>query len=191
MWGGDGNDLMDGGTGADNMYGQAGDDTYYVDNAGDIAFESDISFAPGLDTVYALVNYELFDSADIEILSLTAGTATFATGNQKNNSIYGNGLANVLDGGDGADALDGQGGNDTFEFHAGEAQGDTVYFFQGNGAAAGDTLLFVGYGTLAAGASFVHLGGQDWQITSADGTISELITLAGAPAVDASDFMFI
>jgi len=52
----------------------------------------------------------------------------------------------------GADAnrLEGRGGNDTFVFQRGQANGDTVTDFAGNGAGAGDILQFVGYGPGAA-----------------------------------------
>ena len=53
---------------------------------------------------------------------------------------YGNARNNILDGGDDADQLNGLGGNDTFVFQAGQAPGDTVYEFAGNGAGAGDVL---------------------------------------------------
>ncbi len=65
----------------------------------------------------------------------------------------------------------GLGGNDTFVFHAGQAQGDRIHEFYGNGAAAGDVLRFEGYGTLAQGATFHQLTATQWQINSADGLI--------------------
>ena len=130
-------------------------------------------------------------SANIETLSLNVGTASSAIGKAQENVIDGNVGDNFLNGGDGADQLSGLGGNDTFVFQAGQAQGDSVYEFEGNGAAAGDSLHFSGYGTLAAGATFVQQNATDWLITSADGLISETIILMGAPAVDASDFVFV
>jgi Ca2+-binding RTX toxin-like protein len=105
--------------------------------------------------------------------------------------LYGNAFDNYLNGGYGADDLSGLGGNDTFVFQAGQAQGDTVFEFQGNGDAAGDLLYFTGYGTAAEGASLTQLTASDWQITSADGLIVETITLSGAPSVNASDFLFV
>src|SRR5215207_5495550 len=48
--------------------------------------------------------------------------------------------------GTGASVLEGRGGNDTFLFRRGEANGDTVVDFAGNGAFHGDMLQFVGYG---------------------------------------------
>ena len=65
---------------------------------------------------------------------------------------------NTLDGGGGADVLIGGAGNDTFVFNAGQANGDTIIDFAGNGAGAGDTLSFVGFGTAGDGASFSEIG---------------------------------
>ena len=94
----------------------------------------------------------------------------------------------VLDGGLGADILTGGTGNDVFRFVRGEANGDVITDFAGNGTAAGDRLVFVGYGTAAAGASFVNMGGEDWQITSADGLTVEMITITGS--VVTQDWVF-
>jgi Ca2+-binding RTX toxin-like protein len=94
----------------------------------------------------------------------------------------------VLDGGLGADMLTGGTGNDVFRFIRGEANGDVITDFTGNGAAAGDRMVFVGYGTAAAGASFVNMGGADWQITSADGLTVEMVSITGA--VVAQDWVF-
>ena len=184
--GNDGANVINGGSNADTMTGFGGDDTYIVDNESDVIVEA---AADGNDQVYSTVDYVL--SANIETLSLNVGTASSAIGNAQDNVIYGNVGDNFLNGGYGADQLSGLGGNDTFVFQAGQAQGDSVYEFNGNGAAAGDLLHFSGYGTLAAGATFVQQTATDWLITSADGLVSETITLVGAPAVDASDFVFV
>jgi len=55
----------------------------------------------------------------------------------------------------------------------------------------GDTLQFVGYGTIAQGATFRQLDTTHWEIASADGSVRDIITLAGAPTIDASDFAFV
>jgi Ca2+-binding RTX toxin-like protein len=190
--GGNGNDMLDGGDGADTMAGGLGSDSYYVDDAGDIVTE--LSFE-GNDTVYSSAySYQLAPGSWVETLSLDtdSDTGVYGTGNGASNTIYGNVNDNVLDGGDGSDALSGLGGNDTFVFHAGQAHGDVVYEFNGNGAAAGDVLRFEGYGTLEEGATFHQLTATEWQITSADGTISETITLTAGAVIDTTtDIMFV
>jgi hypothetical protein len=60
----------------------------------------------------------------------------------------------------------------------------------GNGAGVGDVLFFEGCGTAAEGATFVQLTATTGQINSADGTTHDVITLAGAPTVDATDVSF-
>ena len=181
------NDTLDGGAGVDTLTGGTGDDTYYTDT-GDVIIEA---AGEGHDVVQALANYTLTAGASVEILSLDSGMATIGIGNEFGQTIFGNAGNNVLDGGGGVDVLSGLGGNDTFRFQAGQAHGDQIYEFVGNGGAVGDSLMFVGYGTLAAGASFVQLNATDWQINSADGLHHETISFAGGASIDASDWMFV
>ena len=184
--GNNGDNTLNGGGGLDTMIGNSGDDTYVVDTEDDVAIEA---AGEGHDVVLSYSDYVLSDN--IEELSLNVGSASSAIGNGMNNVLYGNAFDNFLNGGDGADQLSGLGGNDTFVFQIDQAQGDTVYEFEGNGGAAGDLLYFVGYGTAAEGATFTQQTATDWLITSADGLTVETITLSGAPSVDASDFVFV
>jgi len=182
--GGADDDVLDAGDGNDTMSGGTGNDIYYADG-GDVLIEAADA---GFDVVYAYTkNFTLTDH--IEVLSLVEGT--FGTGNAQANTIFGNGGDNVLNGAGGSDALSGLGGNDTFVFKAGEAHGDVVYEFNGNGGGIGDVLQFVGYGTIAQGATFHQLTSTVWEIGSADGTVRDIITLVGAPTIDASDFVFV
>ena len=61
------------------------------------------------------------------------------TGNGQANQIFGNKGANELNGAGGADTLTGGAGNDVFVVKAGEANGDLIADFTGNGGSAGDT----------------------------------------------------
>jgi Ca2+-binding RTX toxin-like protein len=187
--GGNGDDMLDGGASNDTMNGGQGNDEYYVDNAGDDVNEV---AGQGADTVYSNISdYVLADN--VETLSLNESLVGLnAMGNDLANTIFGNANNNSLNGGDGADHLSGLGGNDTFVFQAGQANGDTVYEFDGNGAAAGDVLMFAGYGTIAEGATFHQLTATEWQVTSADGTTSEVITLAAGAVIDTTtDLVFV
>ena len=113
------------------------------------------------------------------------------TGNALANSIFGNSGNNTLDGGGGADRLTGNAGNDTFVFHAGQASGDTVIDFAGNGAAAGDSFSFIGFGTAGQGATFTQIGATNqWQIHSGLDAHNEVITLSNSATVHPSDFLF-
>jgi Ca2+-binding RTX toxin-like protein len=186
--GNEGNDLLDGGAYDDTMTGGIGDDDYYVSGAGDVIIELAGALEGTQDRVFPFSDYVL-TAANVEILSLTMGFAISATGNWQTNTLHGNALGNVLNGGGGSDSLVGNGGNDTFVFQAGQAHGDTIYDFTGNGGLLGDSLRFSGYGTAAAGATFVHVSGNDWQVNSADGLVHETIVIIGA--VDASDYVFV
>ena len=68
----------------------------------------------------------------------------------------------MIDGRGGNDELFGNAGNDTFVFVAGQANGDSIDDFAGNGASLGDDLMFVGYGTLDQGVRLpkliLHIG---------------------------------
>jgi len=109
LFGGYGNDLIDGLGGADYMAGGDGDDSYTVDHTGDVVVENP---GEGNDTVFSSVNYTL--SADVENLILTGSANRNGTGNELVNTIVGNAGANRLDGGAGADVLVGGLGNDTY-----------------------------------------------------------------------------
>jgi trimeric autotransporter adhesin len=112
------NNVLDGGAGVDTMRGGYGDDTYLVDNASDVAEESENA---GRDTVASSVTWTLSD--EFENLNLTGSAAINGTGNGVNNNIAGNGASNVLSGGLGDDRLDGGAGADTL---IGGAGNDTL-----------------------------------------------------------------
>jgi serralysin len=160
--GNDGDNVIDGGKGADTMYGGKGDDDYYVDNAGDVAKESD---GQGDDRVLSSVSYSLAGEY-IERLRLTGSADVNATGNSLKNTIVGNGGDNVIDGGKGVDRLAGGAGHDTFAFTTalGASNVDVITDFK----AIDDTIrlensVFVGLsaGALAADAFAVGTTAQD------------------------------
>jgi Ca2+-binding RTX toxin-like protein len=164
------------------MIGGVGNDTYFVDNTGDLVFENANG---GTDAVFASVNYAL--AANVETLVLQGAGTLSGTGNALSNNIFGNSGDNTLDGGAGADVLTGNAGADTFVFHAGQAIGDIVVDFAGNGAAAGDSLEFVGYGT---GATFTNIDATHWQVNYNSGASHEIITFMNGASVDPSDVLF-
>jgi Ca2+-binding RTX toxin-like protein len=100
--------------------------------------------------------------------------------------LYGGGGNDRLDGGAQSDVLIGGAGNDVFVFRKGEANGDVILDFDGNGAAAGDTIVLEGY---AAGTTFTRIGSTDvWRIND-HGSI-ELVTIHG-DVVHPTDYSFV
>ena len=184
LTGGGGDDQLAGNAGTNRLVGGTGDDIFVVTSTTDMIVEN---LNEGVDTVRTSLNSFTL-GAHVERLAFT-GTGTFTgTGNDLGNLIYGgtgNDTLNGADGNDGlyggagADVLTGGIGNDSFHFTRGQAAGDAVSDFAGNGAALGDRLLFFGYGTAAAGATFTNQGGDTWRITSADGMTMENITIVG------------
>jgi Ca2+-binding RTX toxin-like protein len=186
IYGNSGNNLINGGGGADIMLGGAGNDTYFVDNASDGVVEN---LNEGNDAVFASVTYAL--TANVETLVLQGSGNIDGYGNALANGMFGNAGANRLDGGAGADQLTGNTGNDVFAFQTGQASGDVVVDFIGNGAAAGDSFQFLGFGTAAQGATFTQIGASNqWQIHSGLDAHNETITLSNGATVHASDFLF-
>jgi endoglucanase len=182
IYGNTGNNLIDGSTGADMMFGRAGNDVYVVDDAGDAVFENP---GEGNDAVFSTVNFRL--AANVETLVLQGSADLQGAGNSQSNMIYGNNGNNLIDGRAGADVLTGNAGNDTFVFSAGQAAGDMVVDFAGNGAAPGDSLQFVGYG---AGATFTNVDATHWQVNFNGGASHEIIAFMNGAAIDASDILF-
>jgi serralysin len=183
LFGNSGNNLLNGAGGADTMIGGAGNDTYFVDNTGDVITENPNE---GTDAVFSSVSYTL--PANVEALVLQGAGNLSGTGNTLTNSLFGNSGDNILDGGAGADSLTGNAGNDTFVFHQGQAAGDTVNDFAGNGAAVGDALQFVGYG---AGATFTNIDATHWQVNYNGGTQHDIITFSNGVPIDPTDYSFI
>jgi Ca2+-binding RTX toxin-like protein len=107
--------ILNGGLDADTMQGGLGNDTYIVDNVGDVVTDT----GGGNDHVHSSISYTL--GTDLEYLTLT-GSAITATGNAKNNLIYGNVANNVIDGLLGADFMVGGLGDDTYYVENGSDQ---------------------------------------------------------------------
>ena len=82
----------------------------------------------------------------------------------------------------------GNAGNDAFMFQRGEADGDIIVDFAGNGASAGDVLLFVGYGP---GATFTQNDATQWQVNYDGGSSHEVIVFLNGAPVDTNDVAFL
>jgi len=164
----------------ENAVGSAFDDIIVSSDAA-----NHIDGRGGSDTV----SYDL--SARGQLINLAAQAATDGIVTDTFSSIenaIGTRFADRIVAGADANRLEGKGGNDTFVFQRGQANGDTVIDFGGNGADPGDAFEFVGYGP---GATFVQMDGTHWQISSGDGFTHETITLQNAAAVHQSDVLFV
>jgi Ca2+-binding RTX toxin-like protein len=178
--GNSGNNTLDGGAGNDTLNGGLGNDIYIVDSAADV-----INDTGGNDAVATtLASYTL--APNLEYLAFVGSGNFTGTGNALNNWIGGGAGSDTLNGGIGADTLSGGAGNDFFTFLRGEAQGDTVLDFTGNGAAAGDSLRFTGFG---AGATLSQSGTSDYWVINY-GAQSETIRLVGVTSLSPTDYLF-
>jgi serralysin len=208
LYGYDGNDTLDGGPGADQMYGGAGDDTYKVDDPGDQVIDQ---LDGGIDLVLI---YATVYTLPVHVENATVALSARATG-APGAAVYGNAQANVLtgsglidslfggagndtlnggagddtlDGGLGRDVLTGGLGNDTFVFKRGEANGDVITDFNGNGRLLGDQIRFVDYGP---GAFLTAPDPSHAVVHTADGAVADIIEIRSAIPIHPSDYFFV
>jgi VCBS repeat-containing protein len=147
LYGGDGRDTLSGGLDADALHGDAGDDVLYADQAtGGTSLE-------GADSLYG------GDGNDTLILNANANLrGGLALGGNGNDTAFGSGQGDVIDGGQGADLIYGGAGNDTLD-GGGNPDGEIDTIFGGAGddsilpGAGGADLLYGGDGrdTLSGG----------------------------------------
>ncbi len=136
LYGGSGDDLIDGQGGDDLMYGGTGNDQYYVTGTGDQVFEN---AGEGVDLVAtSLSNYTL--GANLENLTLFGVTNANGTGNSADNVIRGSLGRNTLTGGAGRDEFYGDFGNDTLVVAEGDSLLGEIY----DGGDGTDILRYAG-----------------------------------------------
>lgn len=176
----DSGDFLYGGGGSDLIEGNGGDDLIAGGAGADL-----LSGGVGNDTIYG--GESATDTTDTgnDLLSGDAG----------NDLLYGNGGSDILlgglgndrlDGGAGADDLTGGAGHDVFVFRKGQANGDVVRDFDGNGNSAGDSIRLEGY---AAGTTFTKVSGNTWKIN--DHGFVEYVTIHAAEPIKASDWVVV
>ncbi len=184
-----GDDTLIGGAGADVLNGSDGVDTAsYEDSAALVSVSLTGTATGGSATGDSLISIEnLTGSAFKDTLAGNDGANTI-NGGAGNDLMSGRGGADTLDGGAGLDTLLGGAGADTFVFKAGQANGDKVSDF--DGLLQGDQILFEGYGSAEEGATFMQLDLTHWQVTSADGSIVDVITFTNAASIDSGDYLF-
>ena len=139
LYGGKGDDSLNGGSGIDWMAGGEGNDTYVVDTAYDQVIEL---AAQGTDLVNSSISYGL--TTNVENLTLTGSASNNGTGNELANVITGNAGNNYLQGLAGNDTLLGGDGNDTLDGGAGidsmnGGAGDDTYYIDSTSDVIVDT----------------------------------------------------
>jgi Ca2+-binding RTX toxin-like protein len=178
--GGAGDDRLNGGAGADRLIGGLGNDVYVVDNPGDAPVEN---AGAGTDTVQSSIGWTL--GSDLENLTLTGTAAINGTGNELNNAIVGNGVANVLDGGAGDDSITGGAGSDIL---IGGDGNDAL-----NGGLGADTMIggagSDSYTVDDASDTIVELDGEGLDVVSSSvshvlSAHVERLTLTGTAAIE-------
>ena len=169
--GGAGNDTLNGGAGADSLIGGLGNDIYVVDSIGDTVIEL---AGEGSDTVQTYIDLTL--GTNLENLTLVGTVAVSGTGNDANNVLTGNALANILQGGLGNDSLNGGAGADTLvgglgdDSYTADNAADAVVELAGQGT---DTVNSSVSYVLAANVEKLTLTGS----AAIDGTGNELDNL--------------
>jgi hypothetical protein len=127
-----------------------------------------------------------FGGAEHDVLRGMDGNDVLKGGGGSDDLLGGNGN-DWIDGGAGADILTGGAGGDKFYFQKGEANGDVVMDFKGQGA-NGDEIHLIGY---AAGTTFTRIGNgsSDLYQINDHGSI-EYVTIHGPGHVSPSDVIF-
>ncbi len=119
---------------------------------------------------------------------------TSSCGGTDNDELFGGAGSDDLFGDAGVDRLaaapapidlTGGSGFDVFIFRKGQANGDVIEDFDGNGIGAGDTIRLEGY---AAGTTFTKLSGDTWRIN--DHGFIEFVTIHADGNVHSTDWGF-
>lgn len=168
LQGGSGHDTLAGGSGQNILEGGPDNDAFLVNSLDDLTLENP---GQGADTVFASIDFYL--PAEIEALVLT-GMAERAFGNEGNNLLVGNALANDLRGGAGHDVLQGGAGDDTLQ---GDAGNDHLI----GGDGAGDWVSFANLSDFGQNVVVNLTNGGAWEAGGSDllQSIEHVLTGAG------------
>jgi Ca2+-binding RTX toxin-like protein len=123
--------------------------------------------------------------AENDFLRGGAGNDTLKGGGGQDTLEGGDGN-DVLNGGAGADILKGNSGEDVFVFQKGEANGDTIIDFWGQGASIEDSIVLQGYG---AGTTLTRVGsGSSLTYRINDNGYIEVITVHATGQIHTTDW---
>jgi Ca2+-binding RTX toxin-like protein len=206
--GGDGHDSLKGGGGDDTLEGQGGNDFLFGGDLSDVLLGGDgddllnggegsdtMNGGDGLDTLSYAGSY-----AGV-VINLGGGTALGGeatgdvytsvenlAGSSHSDSLFGDHLANQIDGGDGDDYLFGAAGNDTFMFEANGFGDDSILdFTPGSDRIRFSTDVFADFDAVLA--SVVAYDGGIWLVASGGSSVG--LDNIQAADLSASDFMFV
>jgi Ca2+-binding RTX toxin-like protein len=203
-----GDDLLAGGDAKDQRYGLAGDDTLLGNNGDDVLYGGGgadsilggngndwASGGTGADTVLGGAGLDrLAGGAGSDLLDggRSSDTVSGGGGNDTlkgaagDDSLNGGTDGDRIDGGVGSDTLTGGGHHDIFVLAKGQAGGDVITDFIGNGSAKGDALQFTGF---SKAAQLSHVGGSTWAVI--DGSHTETFTISGVTSLNTQDYDFV
>lgn len=134
---GEGEDTLDGGLGMDTLIGGNDSDVYFMNNLEDQIFEE--KNGGEQDQIIAKVDFDLAQSENVEVLTLSGANAKEGNGDEFDNllqEITDGKINNIFNGNGGNDVIYGQGGNDTLDGGAGDDELD--------GGAGKDMAIFTG-----------------------------------------------
>lgn len=142
-------DLVDGGAGADDLDGGAGIDTVsFASSATGVIVDLPSNAAFDGTSLDRIVNFENVTGSAFNDQIFGNALGNLLRGGAGDDLLQGEGGDDVLDGGPGADRYQGGSGNDDYVLRKGEADGDWIQTFVGNGAAAGDRVILSGWSPL-------------------------------------------
>ena len=174
LFGGGGDDLLDGLGGADRLFGGTGNDQFHVHSSQDKVFEA---AGQGADTILADTSYSLAAGQEVESLRATnVLIGVVLKGNEIANEIIGSNGDDLLSGGAGNDALYGSFGNDQLD---GGTGADTMVGGWGNDTYVVDNIGDQVVEQPGEGIDTVKVG-----FTYALGAEVENLTLTGVAAAD-------
>ena len=169
MFGGDGDDIINGHGGGDMMYGEAGNDTLLGQGGSDI-----MDGGSGNDTLLGQGGHDtLFGGAGDDVLDGGGGRDTLS-GGTGNDTLIGGGNNDTLIGGDGDDVLIGGTGDDLFVYRDGDGT-DTINDF----TTGDDVIDLIGVSGIAAFTDVKAAATQVGADTLIDFGGSDQITLLG------------
>lgn len=194
----DAGDQLFGEGGSDIINGNGGDDTIAGGADGDVLYG-----AEGNDTIYGGASANDATPSGNDVIAGDGGNDLLygndgddcLLGGDQDDQLFGGAGADSLDGGDGVDRLNGGAGADdltggagfdVFIFRKGEANGDEIFDFDGNGNGAGDSIRLEGY---AAGTTFTKVSGDTWKIN--DHGFIEFVTIHAAEPIKTSDWVIV